>query len=123
MIDEAIKIAKKSKSESHRVGCVITNKKGKIISIGFNSETKTHPEQAKFALMNGEINKIFLHAEIHALVRCRDNPYTIHVARLTKGGNVGIAKPCPICQLAIKKAKIKKVIYTNKKGGTSQYEL
>lgn len=121
MIEEAIKMAEKSESVSHKVGCVITDKKGNIISTGFNNETKTHPVQAEFAQRVGYPEKLYLHAEIHALVKCKDEPHTIYVARLTKGNNIGLAKPCPVCELAIKESGAKVVYYTCDEGKVDSY--
>ena len=123
MIEYAIEAAKQSSSESHRVGCIITDRKGNIISSGFNNETKSHPMQLKFASLVGMPEKMFLHAEIHALVRCNGTPHTIYVARITKGDNIGMAKPCPICELAIKESGATKVVYTYVDNITAEYNV
>lgn len=114
MIKRAITLAEQSTDFQHRVGCVITDKKGKVISTGFNKR-KSHPLQAKHAQHINE-GAIFLHAEIDALVRCRKQPYAIYVGRLTKGGNPGLAKPCPICMGAIMNAGVREVYYTTNDG-------
>jgi deoxycytidylate deaminase len=73
---------------------------------------KTHPVQAKYAKRVGAHEAIYLHAEISALVRCRHKPHAIYIARVLRNGDVGYAKPCPICELAIKEAGIREVHYT-----------
>lgn len=91
----------------------IFDKRGRLLSSGTNFPKKTHPEQAKRAAKCGQDYKVYLHAEIAALVRVRDGtPYRITVERYGKQGQPLNAKPCPICELAIKQAGIKRVEYT-----------
>jgi deoxycytidylate deaminase len=35
---------------------------------------------------------------------------------MTRGGNLGMAKPCPICEAYMRGAGVKKVIYSDKSG-------
>ena len=120
-MDLAIKVAESSKSRK-KVGAVLLNK-NKPISQGVNQDTKSHPLQAKLADMVGLSEKIYLHAEISALVRCRSDVDTIIVVRL--GGHGGDqlrnAKPCPICSLALKEAGIEHIYYTTDDGFLYQY--
>lgn len=99
----------------HKVGAVILDRKNNVLSIGYNSYIKTHPKQY---IYNKHINptRIFLHAEIDALVRCRGEPYTMIVARIGKDSKVRLAKPCKGCFNAIKDTKVKKVFFTNNNG-------
>lgn len=117
----AIKVAESSKSKK-KVGAVLLHK-NKVISQGVNQDTKTHPLQAKLAEMVGLDEKIYLHAEISALVKCKSEVDTIVVARL--GGHYGDelrnAKPCPICSLALKEAGIENVYYSTDDGFLYQY--
>lgn len=106
-INKALEVAQNSDYCKHKVGAVILDKRGRIISTGFNKQ-KTHPLQAKYA----PPEKQFLHAEIAALVAARKDGHTIVVARRRKDGHVGLAKPCPICAMAIADAGIKEVVYT-----------
>lgn len=89
----------------------IYNRKGRVISIGQNSYTKTHPLQAKYAHKVGLDKKVFLHAEIDAIIKCKDlnEAYKISVLRLNKKGEPLLAKPCPICMSAIKATNIKEI--------------
>jgi deoxycytidylate deaminase len=67
--------------------------------------------------MVGLKEKIYLHAEISALVKCRqEGADTIVVARVNSLGDLRMAKPCPICQLAIKEAKISRIFYSTNNG-------
>lgn len=92
----------------------IYDRKGRRLAKGRNSYTQTHPVQAMYAKKAGQPNRVFLHAEIDALIRVRGGkPYKISIKRKNaKTGRVGLAKPCPVCELAIKRAGIKQVEYT-----------
>lgn len=94
-----------------RLGCVITNKKGRVIAAGFNKK-KTHPRQKMYAIKTSNDMHEDLHAEIDALVKCRHVPHTIYISRLMGNGETGLAKPCDICMMAIKEAGIKRIVYT-----------
>lgn len=106
-----------SSTSKKKVGAVLLNK-NKVVESATNLDTKTHPLQAKFAEMVGLEEKIYLHAEISALVKCRQECDTIVVARL--GGHnhdeMRMAKPCPVCQLALEQAGIRKVFYSTNTG-------
>lgn len=96
------------------ITAIIYDKKGRVLSIGQNSYVKTHPLQAKHALQAGEPHKQFLHAEIAAIIRCRDlsKAHRIFVSRVGKSGKPVLAKPCPVCESAIRAAGIKFVEHT-----------
>ena len=108
----AIKIANEIDSDKQRVVAIITDKKDRILSIGVNSYKKSHPIQFFYAKKFKQGFKIFQHAEINAITKLDDKPYNIYVSRLTPSGKIGLAKPCPICELAIKDVGIKNVHYT-----------
>ena len=107
-------------NKNYFVGAILLDRRGNIISSGTNSFCKTHPYQKKLSekvVIKHKREQIYLHAEISALVKCNTTPYTIIVARIGKNESVyRLAKPCPICQEAIKQAQIKKVYYTNNNG-------
>jgi len=96
----------------HALTAIIYDKKGRVLSIGKNSYTKTHPKMYRLGKITGNPDAIYLHAEIAALVKCRGVPYKIKIERFDKDGNPKLAKPCDICDLAIKEAGIKYVEYT-----------
>jgi len=85
-----------------------------LIAYGVNSYIKTHPYQKLLAIKNGNEHKIFLHAEIDALVKTKIDAFGIVVLRLDSKGNFCISKPCMICSMAIKKSGIKKIVYFDK---------
>jgi tRNA(Arg) A34 adenosine deaminase TadA len=110
----AIEVAKSSPSKK-KVGALLLNRSRVVVS-ATNLETKSHPTQAKFAQRVGLCEKIYLHAEIAALVKCREECDTIVVARVNPQGKLRMARPCPICELALKEAGILKIHYTTNQG-------
>ena len=84
--------------------------KGTVLSLGRN-QYKTHPIMKLY----GRNDKaIYLHAEIDAILQCKDlsKAHSIHIFRQGKSGKWLLAKPCPACQTAINKTPIKKVYHT-----------
>lgn len=98
----------------HVVTALIYDKRGKVLSVGQNSYIKTHPLQARHAIKTGNPEKQYLHAEIHAITRCRNlyRAHKIFVSRYNKSGEPVLAAPCPVCMSAIKAAGIKYVEHT-----------
>lgn len=96
------------------ITAIIYDRKGRIISMGKNSYVKTHPLQAKFANQVGLHEKIFLHAEVDALVKLKDwkKAHKIVVTRFGNSGEPLLAKPCPVCQRAIEMAGINYIEHT-----------
>ncbi len=81
--------------------------RGKLISSASNNHRKSHPIQAHFASLANEPVRIYLHAEILALLRAGDKKvHTIHV-RNTNGAD---STPCKVCALAIQQWGVKNVI-------------
>lgn len=96
------------------VTAIIEDKRGKVLSIGSNSYIKTHPLQVKHAKKVGQPDRQFLHAEVHAITRCRDltSAYMIKVFRYNKAGEPVLAKPCAVCMSAIESTPIKRIEHT-----------
>lgn len=96
------------------ITAIIYDKRGKVLSIGKNSYIKTHPYQARCAHKVGLPMKQYLHAEISAIIRCRnlDKAHRMIVTRFGKDGKALNAKPCPVCQSAIDSTKIKIIEHT-----------
>lgn len=103
----------KSKTR-HTLTAVIYDKRGRVLSVGKNSYVKTHPLQAEHARRAGQPEKQFLHAEIHAIVRCPDlaRAHRILVSRWDRLGRPMLAKPCKVCVSAIQAAGITIVQHT-----------
>ncbi len=91
------------------ITAIIYDKRGRILSIGKNNYVKTHPYQANLAERVGLPHKIFLHAEVDAIIKCRDltKAEKIVILRTNRKGKMLYAAPCPICAEAIRKAGIK----------------
>lgn len=96
------------------ITAIIYDKRGRVLSIGKNSYVKTHPYQKEHACKVGLPHKEFLHAEIHAIVKCKqiEKAHRISIMRFDPNGNPRIAKPCLVCQSAIEAAGIKIVEHT-----------
>lgn len=90
------------------------DRKGRLLSIGRNSYIKTHPLQAKAAKEVGEDYKIYLHAEVAALVKIKNwqKIDKLVVTRYNKNGEPMLAKPCRVCQRLINIAGINTVEHT-----------
>lgn len=93
------------------------NKQGIHISTATNSYTKTHPLQKYFAEKVGHPHKIYLHAEIAAILAAKQTHiHSITITRFDKNGQLTNAKPCPICMEAIKAFGISNIKYSVSKG-------
>ena len=101
-------------SKKYAVTAIIYDRKGNVLSMGNNSYIKTHPMQAKYANQVNEPHKVFLHAEIHAIIKCKDidRASKIVIFRYKEDGSPAYAKPCSICQAAINQTKINFIEHT-----------
>ena len=89
------------------------DKRGTLISSATNSYTKTHPLMVHYGQQTGNPNRPYLHAELAALLKCGTRrPFSIFVERIRKDGSTALAKPCPICERAIKAWGVQRVAYT-----------
>lgn len=106
--------AMKRRKQQQDMTAIIYDKRGRVLSIGKNNYTKTHPLQARYSKRVGEAEKIYLHAEISAIIRCRNlsKAHKIFVARVSKDGRYAMAKPCPACMTAIRESGIKIIEHT-----------
>ena len=99
------------------VGAYALDVKGNILSKGCNSFVKTHPEQKRCADAVGLHHKIYLHAEVAALVKAHKKVDTLIIARIRQSDNsIAIARPCRVCSEAIRKAGVRRVFFTNDEG-------
>lgn len=101
-------------SSRQKITAAIYDRRGRQLSLGKNSYKKTHPLQAKLAIAVGENDKVFLHAEIDAIVRLKDwsKAHRIVITRYDKNGKPVPAKPCKVCQRAIFMLKIQHIEHT-----------
>lgn len=98
----------------HVITATLYDKAGSVLAKATNNYTKSHPMQAKFAQQVGQPDRIFLHAELAALVKLKrnDRPVRVVVERYMRNGQPANAKPCPVCEAALKHWGVSKVEYT-----------
>ncbi len=98
----------------HELTAVIYDRKGNVLSIGKNSYVKTHPMQLFHAKKTGNPGKIYLHAEIHAIVKLKEltKAHRIFVSRWDKKNIPRLAKPCDVCLSAIRATGIQIIEHT-----------
>lgn len=78
-------------------------KNGRVLAVAFNNYEKSHPIQHHFANLVGEPDKIFIHAEISAILKSGKNKiHRISVERYGNTGNPLPANPCKVCEAAIR---------------------
>ena len=95
------------------VSAFVYDKRGRLLATGQNSYVKTHPLQARVAASVGEPHKVFLHAEVAALLKCDwTKAHRILVTRYGKSGRPLLAKPCKVCHQIIAMTSIKIVEHT-----------
>lgn len=98
----------------YNITAIVKDKRGKTLGVGRNSYVKTHPLMQKASAATHSKSRIFLHAEVAALLKVKDwsIAHSIEVFRFDKQGRPALAKPCACCQYIIAQTKIKKVFYT-----------
>ena len=96
----------------YAVTALAYTKDGRLLSVGKNSYTKTHPLQARLARKCGRPDSIYLHAEMAALVKAREPVYKLVVSRYDSAGNEKNSAPCAICREAIRMFGVKHVEHT-----------
>jgi deoxycytidylate deaminase len=91
--------------------------KGRLLSVSWNDYKKSHPVMKYFSEKANIPFKEYLHAEISAILKARDKQvHTLTVERYNKDGSTALAKPCRVCQEAIKAYGISVVKYTTDDG-------
>lgn len=98
----------------HQLTAIIYDKRGRPLAIGRNSYTRTHPRMVEIGEKVGLPEKKFVHAELDAILKCRDltKAHKIEILRYTKDGKEANAAPCPICRELIRLAGIKIIEHT-----------
>ena len=113
IVDKALYISEQSDHKKFKIGAILLNKQGMVLSTGYN-QYKTHPMMTRYNRMYCK-EKIYLHAELAALIRNKhDDPHTLIVARRMRDGDFGLAKPCEICMAAILETTIRRIVYTDR---------
>jgi len=103
------------------------DKRGKIISTGINSFNKSHPIQERFG---SDSYKIFLHAEIDAVVRALRkvkydslSGFNLAITRVCQDGSDAQAFPCDGCIEALKYYKCDSITYFDDTRGLSKFKF
>ena len=111
--DILLEIGAKADNSRPNIVAFALDRKGRLISIGFNSYVKTHPYQKRCARKAGDQFKQYLHAEISAIIKAKQQVHSLVVVRISKAGDFMLAKPCKVCYLAIQEAGINNVYYSS----------
>lgn len=101
----AMKLAYHARHKAHK-HAVMVFRGGNIVAVGVNHDT--------------------IHAEVAALRTlwpCERRGTKVVSIRLTRGGKLGMAKPCPDCEAFLRKNGVKTVIYSNKNGQMERIRL
>lgn len=113
MLNRCIRLASKLENKKQRIFSIITDNHNRILASGTNSYTKSHSLQAYYCELTNQPHKIFIHAELQALVRLKGRKASkIFIARVNKKNEAVPSQPCPICKMAILDAGIKEIITT-----------
>ena len=99
-------------------GCVIFDRSGVPVAHGWSHYGERILQRYKHYRS--------VHAELHALLRTTDRSRliggTIYIATIRKrSGNLGVGKPCELCEELIAASGIKTVIYTTGNPGTNWF--
>ena len=107
-LDCAREIAAMSQ-ERKRHGCVVV-KNGNVVGLGFN-KFRNNPDNVTEAQIKKNCS---YHAEVVALRQAGTNARgaILFVARLNSNGLDMLSRPCAACETEIRKAGVKKVVWT-----------
>ncbi len=96
-----------------KLAAAVYDKSGALIGSATNNMSKSHPWQERLARAVGHPDKIFLHAEVAALLKSKGgDPNVLYVARIKKDGTTGLSKPCDICMEAMRLSGVEEYYYT-----------
>jgi tRNA(Arg) A34 adenosine deaminase TadA len=103
--------------KKYKITAKAFDKKGNLLAQSENNYLKTHPLMKYFADKVKLHDKLYLHAEILALIRCGDKkPYRLLIERYNIDGTMALAKPCPVCAEAIRAYDVSVLEYTTLNG-------
>lgn len=110
-------------ARKYNITAIIYDKKNHVLSIGKNNYSKSHPYMARLSKAVREPYKIWLHAEVDAIIKCRhlDKAHRIQIFRHDSQGNLKLAKPCEICLSAIHATDIKIIEYSVEHNFTREF--
>jgi deoxycytidylate deaminase len=98
------------KSQANKKHGAVVVKSGRVVGTGYNKD-RNHPLFISPEHIKTHCSR---HAEVEAIREAKSNSSgaILYVARLNREGKDRNSKPCGLCEVVIRKAKIKKVIYT-----------
>lgn len=106
--------------KQHKIFTTAYDKRGVKICSSTNDYKLSHPYQKELSVKAGmSEERIFLHSEVRVLLKSssmRKKVHTLKVERFDSQGTPKIAFPCASCQLAVKLAGVKKVVFTTEDG-------
>ena len=113
-----------------KIGAILL-KKNRIIASAVNDYTRTHPVQFWAAQNAARIfnephleNKIYLHGELRALIKAKEDADTIIVCRVGGHGGQELrnARPCPVCSEYIRSCStVEHIHYSTSQGFMYEY--
>jgi tRNA(Arg) A34 adenosine deaminase TadA len=96
--------------------CAIIVGGGKVLSTGYNKHSRNGFVQSLEIYDKSTKPFINTHAEVDAIQRIRSKidltGCKIFIARVKKTGIVGLARPCPICEMVLYRYGITRAYYT-----------
>jgi hypothetical protein len=99
--------------KKHTIFAMAFDRHGRMISTGVNSYNSSRSLQRYFASKVGMFDSVYTHAEIDCLVKAKGKQvHKLVVQRFNRLGEPVCAKPCKICQEAIKAFGVKIVEHT-----------
>jgi len=114
-----------------RVGAVLCDRRGNVLSIGFNQH-RTHPKAARWHTKGGRPFCCTVHAEMDVLIRnpgaTKTSGVFLGVSRVRRiGPGLGfetcLALPCAGCMVAIGDVGVKRVLFSTSNDTTGELRL
>lgn len=108
-----------------KIGCVLVDKH-RIVSSGYNSNTKCHPIQANIDKHTFKIDcPGKLHAEVATIIpllkyKTDLSRATVYTYRQTAEGHLAMSRPCSRCMAFLKQNGIRRIKYTTPDGYVSE---
>jgi tRNA(Arg) A34 adenosine deaminase TadA len=101
-----------------RHGCAVLDRHGRIVSVACNRRHR-NDHGIRSRLHDKNTKRFSICAEIRALQKAGKRAIggTIVVVRLGARGNLLLSRPCVRCLKAIRKARVRRVYFSNNDGG------
>lgn len=114
-------VSRLSNHPKAKLGCIIISHK-RILSSGFNSNTKTHTKQKRLDTIRFKAESTGkIHAETQALLPLINShadlsKAELYISRRLKDNSLAMSRPCPSCMALIRSCGIKTIHYTTSEG-------